>query len=195
MPEVIEPETERLKLRQWKKEDYPVFAIMNADPVVMEYFPNILNESESNEMADKIQSIISARGWGFWAVGEKNKGNFIGFVGLHVPIPGLPCSPCVEIGWRLRKESWGKGYALEAAQAALKVAFEKLGFNEVYSFTAVGNFRSRAVIERLYMTNTQQNFEHPMVPVGNPLREHVLYKLTKDRWVRYAFQERHGVGR
>lgn len=183
MVDVIEPETDRLKLRQWKKEDYPAFAIMNADPVVMEYFPSTLNESESNEIAHKIQSIISARGWGFWAVEEKNTGNFIGFVGLHVPLPELPCSPCVEIGWRLGRRYWGKGYATEAAVAALKVGFERLGLNEVYSFTVVGNFKSRAVMERLNMINIQKNFDHPMVPVGNPLREHVLYILTKNQWV------------
>ena len=133
-------------------------------------------------MARKIQSLISARGWGFWAVEEKKSKRFLGFVGLHVPLPELPFSPCVEIGWRLAKEYWGKGYATEAAKASLEVAFGPLNLTEVYSFTPVGNTRSRAVMERLNMLNTRNNFEHPNVPVGNPLREHVLYKLTKERW-------------
>lgn len=182
MARIIDLETPRLKLRQWKNDDFPVFAALNADPVVMEYFPNPLNESESNKMANRIQSDIAERGWGFWAVEEKRSGNFCGFVGLHTPISELPFSPCVEIGWRLGRAYWGKGYATEAANAALTVAFGNLGLNEVYSFTPVGNFRSRAVMERLGMINTSQDFEYPRIPTGHPLRRHVLYQLTKKQW-------------
>ena len=173
-------------MRQWKNEDFSVFALMNADPVVMEYFPRTLNENESNEMALKIQALIFERGWGFWAVEEKDQENFIGFVGLHMPLAELPFTPCVEIGWRLAKEFWGKGYTTEAANAALSVAFEQLNLSKVYSFTSVDNSKSRAVMERLYMMNTHQNFEHPSVPEGHLLREHVLYKLTKYRWERFV---------
>lgn len=179
---MIEIETERLKLRQWKKDDFSAFANINSDPIAMEYFPKTLSESESNELAQKIQSFISERGWGFWAVEEKRNKKFIGFVGLHVPLLELPFSPCVEIGWRLGKEFWGNGYASEAARVALKLAFGRLNLTEVYSFTSEANFKSRAVMERLNMVNTEQNFEHPSVPTGSPLREHVLYKLTKERW-------------
>lgn len=182
MTKVIEFDTPRLKLRQWKKDDFPVFAALNADPVVMEYFPNPLTETESNKMANRIQSDISERGWGFWAVEEKSSENFTGFVGLHTPIPELPFSPCVEIGWRLDKAYWGKGYATEAARAALKVAFEHLELPEIYSFTPAGNIRSRAVMERISMVNTGQDFEYPQIPVGHPLRKHVLYKLTGSQW-------------
>jgi RimJ/RimL family protein N-acetyltransferase len=191
MVHIIELETERLRLRQWKEIDYPVFACMNADPVVMEFFPGTMKKSESDELANKIKSLISKRGWGFWAVEEKKNNQFIGFVGLHEPIQELPFSPCVEIGWRLAKEFWGKGYATEAAKEALKLAFEYLNLLRIYSFTAVGNFRSRAVMEKLNMVNTNQNFEHPQVPVGNPLREHVLYMLTKEQWKETARQGRY----
>lgn len=183
MVEVIELETDRLRLRQWKKNDRPLFAKINADPVVMEYFPNTLCEFESNKMAERIQSLISDRGWGFWAVEEKNQETFIGLVGLHAPLLELPFSPCVEIGWRLAKVYWGKGYATEAAKAALKVAFEDLNLSTVYSFTSVGNVRSKAVMKRLSMIDALENFEHPGIPLGHQLREHVLYKLTKERWI------------
>ena len=182
MVQVIELETERLKLRQWKDSDFPIFAEINSDPVVMEYYPSIMNKTESYEMASNLKSLISKRGWGFWAVEETIKKQFIGFVGLHEPIQELPFSPCVEIGWRLSKEFWGKGYATEAAKAAMKIAFQHLNLLKIYSFTSVANLRSRAVMERLNMVNTNQNFEHPKVPVGNPLREHVLYELTKEQW-------------
>ncbi|HHL32877.1 MAG TPA: N-acetyltransferase [Desulfobulbaceae bacterium] len=182
MVDVIELETDRLKMRQWKKDDRPLFAALNADPVVMEYFPAVLDKSESNAMAERIQQLISRRGWGFWAVEEKTSHAFIGFVGLHVPTAELPCSPCIEIGWRLMREFWGKGYATEAARAALQVAFKQLDIEEVFAFTPVGNARSRAVMERLHMENTQQNFEHPAIPEGHLLREHVLYRLSWERW-------------
>ncbi len=182
MVRAIELETERLILRQWKDNDYPNFAEMNSDPEVMKYYPSLMNKYESNEMANKIRSLISKRGWGFWAVEEKESNKFIGFAGLHEPISELPFSPCVEIGWRLGRECWGKGYATEAAKASLNYAFELLELGKVYSFSTVGNKRSRAVMERLGMVNTYKNFQHPTVPVGSPLREHVLYELTKERW-------------
>lgn len=179
---MFEPETRRLKLRQWCDEDLPAFAAMNADPQVMEYFPALLSRDESDKMAGRIRSLIAERGWGFWALETKHNREFIGFTGLHTPQDELPFLPCVEIGWRLARTSWGKGYATEAANAALEVAFTKLDVPEIVAFTSIDNSRSRAVMERLGMQNTGKDFEHPAVPPDNPLRPHVLYKLTKTRW-------------
>lgn len=178
----MELETNRIILRQWKQEDLPVFAELNSDPEVMKYFPKVLNRKESDEVAQGCQSLISEKGWGFWAAQLKSSNKFIGFVGLHNPKPILPFAPCVEIGWRLHKSYWGHGYATEAAHKALSYSFEKLGLSEVVSFTTVSNVRSRAVMERLGFQNTNQNFEHPDIPVGHPLSEHVLYKVTKSEW-------------
>jgi len=182
MSDVTELETERLKLRHWVVDDFTIFASINADPDVMEFYPSILSEDESNSFAHKIDSLLNKRGWGFWAVELKNKSSFIGFVGLHKPEVELPFNPCVEIGWRLSKEYWGNGYAIEAAQAALKYAFETLGLSEIVSFTSLNNKRSRAVMKKLNMVNTGQNFEHPNISVGSPLREHVLYKVSRAEW-------------
>lgn len=183
---IIEIETERLKLRQWQKGDWQPFAELNADPVVMEYFPETLGEEQSKEMALKLQALISERGWGLWATEEKASARFIGFVGLHEPSPELFFSPCVEIGWRLAKDFWGKGYATEAAKAVLRLTFEQLRMKEIYSFTSIHNLKSIAVMERLHMTNTGQNFQHPKIEEGHWLREHVLYKLTREEWKRIA---------
>ena len=183
MAEVIELQTERLIMRQWRKEDWSEFAKLNADPVVMEYYPSILSTEESNVMAQKIESLLSKRGWGFWAVESISEKTFMGFVGLHEPTYDLPVTPCVEVGWRLAKEYWGKGYATEAAKASLDFAFKKLNLSEVYSFASVSNRKSWAVMERLKMVNTKENFEHPDIPKNNLLREHVLYKITKQEWV------------
>jgi ribosomal-protein-alanine N-acetyltransferase len=179
---IAELETERLLLRQWREQDLPVFAELNSDLEVMEYFPKPLNREESDAIAQKCESLISERGWGFWATEIKDSGEFIGFVGLHKPKATLPFSPCVEIGWRLLKKYWGNGYASEAAREALKYSFEILCLNEVVSFTTVSNFRSQAVMERLGLHNTHQNFEHPDLPKGHALSKHVLYKITKSEW-------------
>ncbi|MEE8379956.1 MAG: GNAT family N-acetyltransferase [Gammaproteobacteria bacterium] len=179
MTEIIELKTERLRLRQWKQEDFPAFAMLNADPEVMRYYPDTLNEEESNDMAQRFESLLAYRGWGFWVVEKLDDKKFMGFVGLHEPTYDLPVTPCVEIGWRLARKYWGYGYATEAAKASLMVAFENLDLPEVYSFTSVLNKKSQAVMERLEMVNMKQNFEHPMIPGNSPLREHVLYRIDK----------------
>lgn len=183
--EVSELQTQRLKLRQWVKEDFQPFAAMSADPQVMAFYPSTLSEEESNVMAMKIQGLIAERGWGFWAVETLDSGAFVGFVGLHIPTYDLPCSPCVEIGWRLARPFWGKGYATEAAKESLAFAFEKLELNEVYSFASQVNERSWRVMERLGMVNTGQNFDHPIIPKGHALSEHVLYRIMKEQWLQY----------
>ena len=180
---IIQLQTDRLILRQWQDDDLKAFARMCADPDVMKFYPNTLTNEESNVMANKIRGLIDEQSWGLWAVELKDKDCFIGFVGLHKPHYELPITPCVEVGWRLSKEYWGKGYATEAARESLKFAFNQLELNEVYSFASVSNNKSWRVMERLGMSNTGNNFEHPDIPEGQPLREHVLYKITKAQWL------------
>ena len=182
MTEIIEIETERLRLRQWKKKDFPAFVELNADTDVMKYYPSVLNEEESNDMARRFEALIAHRGWGFWVVERLDEKKFMGFVGLHEPTYDLPVTPCVEIGWRLAKIYWGQGYATEAAKASLDIAFEKLNLPEVYSFASVLNKKSQAVMERLGMIKMNKNFGHPMIPEDSPLREHVLYTMTREDW-------------
>jgi RimJ/RimL family protein N-acetyltransferase len=182
MGKVIEFETERLRLRQWLPADREPFAAMNADPRVMEFFPATLDRAASDAMADRGESLIAERGWGFWATEIKQDARFIGFVGLHMTAPELPFPPCVEIGWRLAFQHWGKGFATEAARGCLHVGFEQLNLPEIVSFTTVGNIRSRAVMKRLGMREDVATFEHPKIPAGHPLRPHCLYRLSRDQW-------------
>ncbi|MFD2111891.1 GNAT family N-acetyltransferase [Thiorhodococcus fuscus] len=184
MVDLIELETERLRLRQWRAEDREPFAALNADPEVMAFFPSTLDRCASDAIADRCEALIARRGWGFWALEAKEGGRFIGFVGLHAPELELPFSPCVEIGWRLAHAYWGRGLATEAARAALRVGFERIGLAEIVSFTAVINARSRGVMQRLGMQPSSATFEHPAVPLGSPLREHVLYRLSRESWLR-----------
>jgi len=178
----VELKTERLLLRQWRDEDLPGFAKINSDPEVMEFYPHLLDRQQSNAGAVKFKSLISKNGWGFWALESRRDQNFLGLVGLNIHAYKLPFGPCVEIGWRLARKDWGKGYATEAAIACLDFAFDELKLSEVYSFASVSNMRSRAVMERLHMENIWRNFNHPMTPHNSPLCEHVAYKIDRQRW-------------
>ena len=179
MRKVVELETDRLLLRQWKPEDYPIFSEINADPEVMKYYPRALNVSESNGLAHKLATLISEQSWGFWAVERISDRQFIGFVGLNQPTYPLPVHPCIEVGWRLAKKYWGQGYDTEAARASLKFGFETLELEAIYSFCSVSNHKSSAVMERLGMRNCGQNFRHPNIPKDHCLSEHVLYIIAK----------------
>jgi RimJ/RimL family protein N-acetyltransferase len=185
--------TERLLLRPWRPEDREPFARLNADPRVMEYFPAVLTREESDAGADRIHDHFARRGWGFWAVEIAGVTPFAGFIGLGTPRFEAHFTPCTEIGWRLAAEFWGKGYASEGARAALAFGFDRLGLTEIVSFTAVSNARSRRVMERIGMVrDVSGDFDHPNVPVGSPVRPHVLYRATSgDNGGRRARNEQH----
>jgi RimJ/RimL family protein N-acetyltransferase len=148
----------------------------------MEFFPAPLTREASDAMLDSFRSQIEERGWSNWAVEVAATGEFIGFVGLTVPRRALPFTPCVEIGWRLSREHWGRGYATEGAREALRAGFERLGLEEIVSFTALANVRSRRVMERIGMRDAREDFEHPAVPEGHWLRPHCLYRLGRAEW-------------
>ena len=183
-------QTTRLKLRQWIPTDMKPFADMNADSEVMKYFPATLNELESNALFERIVSRIAENGWGLWALELADTHEFIGFTGLNKPWFDLPFCPCVEIGWRLMRKHWGKGYATEAANKALEFAFENLSLDEVVAFTPVANFASQAVMKRIHMNDTRENFLHPAIPSGNSLQEHLLFRITAPEWKHSRQQSR-----
>lgn len=169
--------TERLTLRLWNEADFSIFAAINADERVCVYLPAPLNRVESDALAGKIKTHFDKHGYGLWAVEVTSGAPFIGFVGLSILSFEAKLTPCVEIGWRLGYEHWGKGYATEAAQAVLQYGFDTLQLEEIVSFTTEGNARSRSVIERLDMThNPEDNFNHPSLPEEHPLSRHVLYR-------------------
>jgi RimJ/RimL family protein N-acetyltransferase len=168
----------RICLRQWREEDRDAFAAMNSDARVMEFFLHRLSRVESDAMVDGIHKDFSERGFGLWAVEVPDVAPFIGFAGLAVPGFSAHFTPCVEIGWRLTFEHWGRGYATEAARLALGYGFGTLALSEVVSFTSATNHRSRAVMERIGMRrDPAEDFDHPKLPEGHPLRRHVLYRL------------------
>jgi RimJ/RimL family protein N-acetyltransferase len=179
---LIEHESERLRLVVWDERHILPFAAMNADPDVMRYFLAPQTVEQSRASVDMWRVQFAEQGWSNWAVELKPTGQFIGFIGLSVPRRQLPFSPCVEIGWRLGREFWGRGLATEGARSCLKVAFKSLALEEVVSFTSLMNRPSRAVMERIGMRNTGQDFEHPALPEGHELRPHCLYRVTRGEW-------------
>jgi len=175
--------TDRLLLRRWRESDREPFARMNADPRVMEHFVAPLTRAESDVMIDRIEARFVDRGYSLWAAELRASGEFIGFVGLSVPGFQAHFTPCLEIGWRLTAEHWGKGLATEGAQAVVRHAFEVLSLDELVSFTVPANVRSRHVMEKLGMTrNPAEDFDHPNIPAGHRMRRHVLYRLEKSAW-------------
>jgi len=174
--------TDRLVLRRWRHEDLEPFAALNADAQVMEFFPSTLSGPESDALVERIEAGFDQYGFGLWALEVRSSGEFIGFTGLSVPRFEAPFMPVVEVGWRLARDAWGNGYATEAAVVALREGFDSSGLDEIVSFTWEGNFRSRAVMERLGMTHDPaDDFDHPSL-VGHRLSRHVLYRMRANRW-------------
>jgi len=172
--------TDRLILRRWRDEDRLPFQAMNADPRVMEFLPSLLSPAESDELFNRIQAHFDRHGFGPFAVEMQETRAFIGFVGAFVPEFEAHFTPAVEIGWRLAFESWGQGLATEGARAVVDYAFNELGLSGLVSFTVPANLRSRRVMERLGMTHDpRDDFDHPRLPEGHPLRRHVLYRIKR----------------
>jgi RimJ/RimL family protein N-acetyltransferase len=175
--------TERLVLRRWRTGDREPFAALNADPVVMEFFVATMTREQSDGFVDVIEAGIAERGHGMWAVELAETGEFIGCAGLLYQTFDAHFTPAFEIAYRFARSAWGHGYATEAAKAAVAYAFAKVGLTEIVSMTAVSNSRSQAVMRRLGMSHDPaDDFDHPRVPPGHPLRPHVLYRLNGDQW-------------
>jgi ribosomal-protein-alanine N-acetyltransferase len=154
-------------------------AALSADPEVMAHFPAVLSREESDALAARIRATF-ADGLGLWALELPGEAPFIGFCGLK-PVPfTAPFTPAVEVGWRLARPYWGRGLACEAARCAVAHGFHAAGLDEIVSFTATGNLRSRRLMERLGMRrDPKEDFDHPQIAAGHPLRRHVLYRLRR----------------
>ena len=177
VPEIA---TARLRLRGWRDDDRESWAALNADPEVMAHFPTTLTRATSDRLVDLTMDGWAENGFGLWALERADDGMFLGFTGLSRPSFEAHFTPAIEVGWRLARHAWGHGYATEAAQAALEFGFETLGLEEIVSFTVPANVRSRAVMERIGMQHDPaDDFDHPKLPEGHPLRRHVLYRLRR----------------
>ncbi len=173
--------TERLVLRSWLPSDIEPFAKMNEDDDVMKYFPKKLNKNETIAWIEKNRLNFVNYQFGLFAVEHKLTKEFIGYTGFAVPTFESFFTPCVEIGWRYKKEVWGNGYATEAATACLAYGFDTLKFETIVSFTSLLNKRSEKLMQRIGM-NYIADFDHPKIQKDNRLCRHVLYQSTKEEF-------------
>ena len=174
--------TKRLLLRRWREDDRVPFATLNADPIVMEHFPAPLDRAASDALIERIESDFDRLGFGIWAVEVPGVASFVGFVGLSEPTFDAHFTPAVEVGWRLARAYWGRGYATEAATAALAIGCDDLGLDEIVSFTVPANVRSRRVMERIGMSHDpRDDFDHPRFAPGHRCCRHELYRILPGR--------------
>jgi ribosomal-protein-alanine N-acetyltransferase len=171
-------ETARLILRPWRDSDLVPFAEQNADPVVMRYLVGPLTRRQSDDYVARAVKHLTETGYGKWAVEAPGVAPFIGAVGLSRVKFEASFTPAVEVAWRLNRAYWGRGYATEAARAAIEDGFTRIGLTEIVAFTTLGNTQSQRVMQRLGMTRTIE-FDHPAVAEDSPLRRHVLYRLPR----------------
>ncbi len=170
--------TQRLGLRIWEEEDTLPFIEMNKDPEVMKYFPSIMTDEGSRVMIERMSRFMNEHNYGLFAVEEKSTNTFIGFTGFAIPSFTSFFTPCIEVGWRYKKEAWGKGFATEAARPCLQFGFEQLKMEKIVSFTSALNINSEKVMKRAGMQFVA-NFDHPLIAKNNPLRPHVLYEINR----------------
>jgi RimJ/RimL family protein N-acetyltransferase len=174
--------TDRLRLRRWVAADLAPFAAMNADPRVTEYLRATSSRAESDAFVAGIDAHFDRHGFGLWAVEIPGVAPFAGFVGVAVPRFETHFTPCVEVGWRLAAEQWGRGYATEGARAVLTFGFQTLGLDEIVAFTVPANLRSQRVMQKIGMVyNPADDFDHPSLPEGHPHRRHILYRIARPK--------------
>ena len=172
----FELRTPRLLMRRWSDSDLEPFADMNADPEVMRYFPAVMAREDSDAFVALIERRFDEQGYGLWALEVLETGQFVGFTGLNPMPKGVPGAGGVEVGWRLARAAWGRGFATEAGRAALEVAFGPAGLQEVWSLTARLNEPSIAVMRRLGLSYVAAA-RHPALDPASPLADHVFYRI------------------
>jgi ribosomal-protein-alanine N-acetyltransferase len=182
MSDSFERQTPRLLLRRWRDADREPFAAQGADPEVMRHFHAPLDRAASDATYDRIVAHWEKHGWGPWAAELRASGEFVGFVGILVPRFPLPGNPPVEIGWRLGRAHWGRGYATEGAREALAMGFGPVGQPEIVAVTTLGNAASRNVMRKLGMRDAEANFVHPGIPADSHVQPHCLYRITREEW-------------
>jgi RimJ/RimL family protein N-acetyltransferase len=170
-------ESERVLLREWRESDVEPWVALNLDAENLKFFPRVYSAEESLASYMRIRDLLNENSFGLWAAQEKSSGEFMGFVGLmHHNIPGISFMPCYEIGWRLDKKYWGKGYATEAAKVVLAFGLKDLQLEKIYSFTAKGNIPSINVMKKIGLQERPElAFEHPRIPDESPVKSHVVY--------------------
>ena len=177
-------ETDRLILRTWSDDDLQPMLAINQDPKVMEYFPGLQDLETTKNFITKVNDHFNKYGYSLYACERKDTNEFIGFIGLLIADFKAHFTPAIEIGWRLSSKHWGQGFATEGAKAALDYAFRELKISEIVSFTTAGNAKSIRVMEKIGLQhNVNDAFDHPKLDDTSPLKRHVLYRLSREKYL------------
>ncbi len=168
--------SERLGFRNWIENDRAEFALLNADPEVMAHFPNTLTTEASNALLDRLQDHFEHHGYTYFAVEILETGAFIGFIGMAYQDYESAVTPATDIGWRLKKSAWGKGYATEGAKRCLKYAFEEHALERIIATCTLQNKSSENVMQKIGMTR-KGKFDHPKLENFPALKTCLWYEI------------------
>ncbi|MCY2686019.1 GNAT family N-acetyltransferase [Salinimicrobium sp. TH3] len=168
----------RLGFRPWTLDDLEEFAALNADPAVMKFFPKPLRREESAEFLERLFDHYAKHGYCYFAVELLETGEFIGFTGLAYQTFDSEFTPATDIGWRLKRRAWGKGYATEGAKRCIQYAFEDLKLNKIISTCPKLNHRSERTMQKIGMVKMGE-FDHPRLQEFPKLQSCVWYELVK----------------
>ena len=172
-------QTRRLTLRRWRESDRAVFAAINVEPETAYWLGGQITRAQSDRAIDRYSAHIEAHGFGRWAVERLEDGALIGAIGV-MPVIGDYAFEGFELGWRLARQTWGQGFATEAARAALVDAFARGGLTEIIAFTSDQNLRSIGVMQRIGMVrDAARDFDHPALAPDHPLLRHMVYAATR----------------
>ena len=176
-------ETERLILREWRDADLAPFADMTGDPEVMAHLGGVPDDPDAAaaEMIARQRAVADAQGHCFWAIERRAHGAFLGFCGLRIGgHPGTPVIDELEIGWRLRRDAWGQGYAKEGALASIAWGWEHSARARIAAWTVPANAASWGLMRRVGMTaRPELDFDHPSFAAGHPLCRHLVYVIDR----------------
>ena len=171
-------ETERLSLRTWKQDDLSNLLELCSDPEVMRYFPNTLDEQGTKAFLKRLMEMYDKHGYTYFAAEQKDTGAFVGFIGLAYQDYASPCTPAIDIGWRLLPEAWGNGFATEGAKACLAFGFQAKKLDTIVSVCSTTNVASERVMQRIGMTKGGA-FKHPMLEGYAELQECLWYAVNR----------------
>ena len=179
--------TERLILRDWREEDWHEFFRVTNTPAVMRWLGGVLDHDGMAKQRARVEACHAANGFCFWAVERKADGALLGFCGLkRADAPGSSVAGQMEVGWRFREDTWGRGYAKEAAIAALDAAFGRFGAEEVVALTVIDNTASWGLMERLGMQRRAE-LDFDDLRYDRPWRRSIVYSIDREAW-----KKRHG---
>src|SRR6187431_3107298 len=169
----------RLGFRNWLPVDLSEMSVINADPEVMEYFPATQTKLQTLDFIERMQTQYAEKGYCYFAVDKLVDGSFIGFIGLSWQTYKADFTPCVDIGWRLKRDAWNNGFAQEGAKRCLEYAFADLGLDRIYAVAPKVNEKSVRIMEAIGM-NKHAEFQHPLLKEDERLRDCVVYEVNKE---------------